>query len=258
MVKGGYILQPRVFGESDASKLPPVTRELWFLLLRGVSHKTGGKYQRGSGFFSLSDIQESLSWYVGYRKMIYSKPQLTKSLRRLCEGSMIATAKATRGVYVTICNYDYYQDPKNYESNGEGSTKVSRKKQEGHAKNKNVEEVRIEEVKETPTSPAKPDSCPHQEIINLYNSKLPELPAVRVWNDSSKKNLRSRWREDKERQNIKWWSDLFDTISESDFLMGKVTEWRASLTWIVGPKNFEKIMNGQYVNHSKQSFGGDW
>jgi len=137
MIHGGYILQPRLFGESDASKMPPVTRELWFYILRKVNHKKIGKFNRGQGFFSLTDIQNDLSWYAGYRKMMYSKPQLTKSLRRLREGNMIATMKATRGVIVTVCNYDIYQDPKNYEGNAEGSMKVPRKKRPGRTKNKN-------------------------------------------------------------------------------------------------------------------------
>ena len=80
--------------------------------------------------------------------MRYSKPQLTKSLRRLREGNAIATSKATRGIYITILNYDYYQDPANYESNTEETTKVSRRKREGRTINKNVKEVKNKECKE--------------------------------------------------------------------------------------------------------------
>lgn len=137
-IRGGYILQPRCISKSDVSKMPPVTRELWNHLLRNVNHKDKGKFKRGSGFFNLGDIQEALCWYVGYRKMVYSKPQLTKSLRRLCGDNMIATAKATRGLFITICKYDFYQDPGNYEGNGEGHAKETRRKREGHTKNKNV------------------------------------------------------------------------------------------------------------------------
>jgi hypothetical protein len=136
-IRGGYILQPRLFGDSEASKMPPVTRELWFYILRKVNHKKVGKFNRGQGFFSLSDIQEDLSWYVGYRKMKYSKPQLTKSLRRLRESNMVETMKATRGVLITVCKYNYYQDAKNYERNDEGQPKETRRKSSGRTKNKN-------------------------------------------------------------------------------------------------------------------------
>ena len=115
-----------------------------------------------------------------------------------------------------------------------------------------------EEPKDKPSSPAKADSCPHVDIIDAYHRILPSLPFVNVWNDTSKANLRSRWREDKERQTVEWWENFFYGVAESDFLTGKVKDWRASLTWLVGPKNFEKVMNGIYFNNQKESFGGDW
>src|SRR6056297_1006810 len=136
-IPGGYILQPRKVDESEIMHDPPVVRELWFYLLRKVNHKDNGKFMRGQGFFRFEDIQNDLCWFAGYRKMKYSKPQLTKSLRRLRERNMIETAKATRGIHVTILNYNYYQNPKNYESNNEEIAKETRKQQGGITKNKN-------------------------------------------------------------------------------------------------------------------------
>lgn len=136
-IPGGYILQPRAWDESDAAHFPPVVREIWFWLLRNVSHKDHKSCKRGEGFFTLKDMQDGLSWSVGYRRETYSKPQLTKSLRRLREEDMIETTKETRGIRVTINNYERYQNPENYESNGEGNTKETRKKREGHTIDKN-------------------------------------------------------------------------------------------------------------------------
>ncbi len=133
MIKGGYILQPRSWDSSTVANLPPVVREVWFYLLRHVSHKDDEICKRGEGYFSLEKIQKDLSWKVGYRPMKYSKPQLTKSLRRLREGNMIATPKATRGVFVSIINYSFYQTPANYESNDEETAKEPRKQREGNA-----------------------------------------------------------------------------------------------------------------------------
>jgi hypothetical protein len=130
-------LQPRKLDESEIMNEAPVVREVWLYLLRKVSHKNHGNLKRGQGFFRLTDIQNNLCWYVGYRKMRYSKPQLTKSLRRLRERNMIATMKATRGVFVTVLNYDYYQDPNNYEGNDENPTKETRRKRSGITINKN-------------------------------------------------------------------------------------------------------------------------
>jgi hypothetical protein len=131
MIKGGYILQPRKVDESEVIHDPPIVREIWFYLLRKVNHKNHKNLKRGQGIFNFNEIADDLHWFVGYRKMKYSKPQITKTLRRLCERNMIATMKATRGIIVTINNYSYYQNPENYESNGEEITKEMRRQQEG-------------------------------------------------------------------------------------------------------------------------------
>lgn len=121
-IKGGYILQPRILDKSNIMKSPPIVRELWFYLLRKVNWKDG-KLPRGTGFFQFEDIQNDLCWYVGFRKMKYSKPQISKALRRICEENMTETMKATRGVIITVLNYNHYQEPKNYEGNDEETTK---------------------------------------------------------------------------------------------------------------------------------------
>ena len=117
MIKGGYILQPRCIQEGSMAHNPPVDRELWQYFLRSVNYYKHDLMPRGSGFFRLEDIQEDLSWKVGFRKMKYSKSQLSKSIRRMKDAGVATVTKETRGMSVTICKYDYYQDPNNYEGN---------------------------------------------------------------------------------------------------------------------------------------------
>lgn len=100
-----------------------------------------------------------------------------------------------------------------------------------------------------PDGNEKSPSCPHDEIISLYHAILPELPSVRVWGKDNKANLRARWREDKERQSLPWWDALFREIKTCPFLVGGKTDFMATLGWIVGPKNFTKILNGAYRDH---------
>lgn len=172
-IKGGYILQPRCFDSSEAAHFPPCTREVWFFILRNVNHADSGKFKRGSAFFNFTDIQNALAWTVGYRIEKYSKPQLTKAIRRLCEGNMIETAKATRGVFITVLNYNKYQDPSLYEGNGEGNAKETRKQPEGvHLK----QEERIKK---------KESSSLSQERFDLFWEKYPrksgKKDAFRAW-----------------------------------------------------------------------------
>ena len=106
--------------------------------------------------------------------------------------------------------------------------------------------------KSTPLPPKRGD-CPHQEIIKIYHDTLPQLPRIQVWNDANKKTLGARWKEDPGRQTLDWWTDYFKTVSQSDFLMGRSkTDWQCpGLSWLIGPKNMSKVLNGHYRNKVK-------
>lgn len=119
MIKGGYILQPRVIQESDISVAPPCVREIWNYLLR-EANSCDAKYngytiKRGQLFRSYEDIKEGTKWFAGWRKMTYSENNMKKAMKFLRDTQRITTQKELGGVLITICKYDYYQNPKNYE-----------------------------------------------------------------------------------------------------------------------------------------------
>ncbi|MCK5605967.1 hypothetical protein KAR91_28980, partial [Candidatus Pacearchaeota archaeon] len=88
---------------------------------------------------------------------------------------------------------------------------------------------------------------PQKEIIALYHKILPSLPQIKSWPESYEKQLRMRWREDPKRQLLENWDKFFNHIKKSKFLMGENERgWTADLFWIVGPKNFAKILSGKY------------
>jgi len=107
-------------------------------------------------------------------------------------------------------------------------------------------------------SPAAPDDadepepsgvppCPVKRIIALYHEVLPELPAVRAFPDAAERMLRSRWREEPNRQTLDWWSEFFVYVRDRcPFLVGKRTDFTADLMWLVRPTNFAKVLNGNY------------
>jgi len=95
------------------------------------------------------------------------------------------------------------------------------------------------------------DSCPHQEIIDLYHRILPMGRRVRIWNEARRTKLRARWREDVKRQSLAWWEKFFTYVAESDFLTGKTgttgrPPFEVDLEWIVTPANLVKIIEGKY------------
>ena len=206
-IPGGYILQPRKIDESGVMKEPPIVRELWLYLIRKVNWKNNGKFSRGSGFFRFADIQDDLCWYVGFRKMKYSKPQISKALRRLCEREMVvtektyhafkkaqnnrtldnilkeslrrtyeetmkATMKATKGLSITILNYCYYQDPKNYEGNNEETMKATRRQQEQAS-------IIIEDLKEVEEVKEKTNTYSAEFLLfwDTFGDKKGKVPA---------------------------------------------------------------------------------
>lgn len=133
MIKGGYYIKSRKIQESKIASAPPHVREIWDWLLREVNYKDanvgGTVIKRGQTVRSFKDIQEGLSWTVGYRKETYKKWHCEIAMKWLTKELMITTTRTTRGLLITICNYDYYQDPKNYENDSETETKLKPKRQ---------------------------------------------------------------------------------------------------------------------------------
>lgn len=103
-------------------------------------------------------------------------------------------------------------------------------------------------------APDRTPDCPHQQIIDLFHKKLPSAIKVRLWTEARARSLRARWNEDPKRQNIDWWSALFDYVSKSDFLMGRVEQtmgrppFVVSLDWLVKPEKLANTIEGKYHN----------
>ena len=103
--------------------------------------------------------------------------------------------------------------------------------------------------------------CPHQKIIDLYNNILgKELSRVKskLWNGTRQVSLQSRWKEDKERQNVEWWEKYFEEVNKSDFLMGRVPgrngqqPFRADMGWLINKSNIVKVLEGKYLNKNSE------
>lgn len=269
MITGGYILQPRKVDESAIMHDSPITRELWFYLIRKVNYKDNGKFKRGTGFFNLSDIADDLHWFVGYRKMMYKKSALTKALRRLHERNMIETMKETRGVFVSICNYEYYQDPASYEGNDEESAKdqrrsngvitISKERKEEELINTTIvvlshpseethpnftpeihDDSKIGDDKiEKQTS----DRIDYKGIADYWNKNDHNMPKLQVMTEKRKGAVRARWKE----HGRKAVAAVLQKSFSSKFLNGNNREnWIADFDWIFRPNNFVKILEGKY------------
>ena len=104
-------------------------------------------------------------------------------------------------------------------------------------------------VDEKPARSKKPD-CPHQQIIDLYHEVLPMCPRVRGWTPARATQLRARWNEALERQNLDYWKRFFEYVATCDFLVGKAGNkpFFADLEWMTKAGNFTKIRERKYEN----------
>lgn len=134
----GWIKLHRKIDDSEISIKPPHVREIFLWLLRRANHHDNYICKRGQCIRSIKDIQEGLKWYAGYRKSMYSKSHCEYALNTLRNMAMIETAKTTRGLLITICNFDIYQDNSDSEPNNEIDTTPTRNQQTTDTINKNV------------------------------------------------------------------------------------------------------------------------
>jgi uncharacterized phage protein (TIGR02220 family) len=123
-IRGGYYIKARIIKDKPIQRMPPCVRETFDYLLREANHKDAQyskhNVKRGQLFRSYKQIRQDLCWNIGYRQVMYSENAVKKAMKALRDKNMVETTKALGGVLITIVNYDFYQDSKNYES-----TKVS-------------------------------------------------------------------------------------------------------------------------------------
>ena len=119
--EGGYILLARQMLESEIMNKPPLYFKLWAWMLLRAKFKPQKGLSRGQFKTSIKEMQEAMSYQVGYRKEAPSAKQIRGVYESLTKGSMIGTTKGTGGMIITILNYDKYQDPKTYEGHNEGA-----------------------------------------------------------------------------------------------------------------------------------------
>lgn len=111
----------------------------------------------------------------------------------------------------------------------------------------------LEELK-----PEEASAVPFGDIVNLYHGLLPMLPKVSKLTDTRKRQLAARWKEDKARQTLTWWSDYFRRASRSDFLTGRKqgVSWMPTIDFFFQPKSMIKLIEGGFGDDSARR-GGD-
>lgn len=118
-VSGGYLLLARILFDSWLMERPPLYIKLWVWMLNSANWKDHGKLKRGQFLTSIREMREAMSYKVGYRKKVPTVDQIRSAYEAFTKASMITTTKTTRGMVVTVLNYERYQDFKSYEAHSE-------------------------------------------------------------------------------------------------------------------------------------------
>ncbi len=138
---GGYYMKARKIQESKIAHSAPATREIWDWLLMKANHtprKSSGRLiQRGQLFCTYKDIINGLHWYRGYAKEYYTKSQCENAMKFLKKEGMITARKSTRGLVITIENYNYYQNADNYTKTTSNTVNATLPRQGSDTINKN-------------------------------------------------------------------------------------------------------------------------
>jgi len=116
-IPGGYILYARDFlGLLDEA--PLLDRVLWTWMNCRANHKDSdimhGRLRRGQLLATIPQMQQALSYRAGRSLRAPSKAAVWRALQRYRERHMIETRRTTRGLVITICQYERYQNPAHY------------------------------------------------------------------------------------------------------------------------------------------------
>jgi hypothetical protein len=90
--------------------------------------------------------------------------------------------------------------------------------------------------------------CPAQEIVDLWNKTIIDLPKVRELTDKRRKAIRTIWLKHGMTKDI--FETAFKDVQESDFLCGRTTaQWTGcGFDWILTQGNWTKVIEGNYKN----------
>ena len=128
MSEGFVSLHRKILQSPFWNATTPCTREVFLWLLLEANHcdreSSGRMINRGQTFRTRQQIADGLAWKVGYRTEMYSLKQVDTALINLKAEKMITVEEEGeqgrknkhRGLLITICNYDYYQNPDNFKS----------------------------------------------------------------------------------------------------------------------------------------------
>lgn len=243
-IQGGYYLKARKIQESMIQRQPPHVREIWDWLLMNANHKdkkyNGFIVKRGQLFRTYQEIRDGLHWMIGYRKMMYNENHTKKAMKALRDNHMITTSKELGGVLITILNYDFYQNPKNYERTNEitneSTTKEPIKNHPLPDNNKNDKNVK--ECKNVNNTALQLSELLFS--LMLKNNPKAKKPNIEKWSEHIDKLIRVDGRKPEEIEFVIQWTQQ-DDFEISNILSTQKLRKRFDQLWLKANKSKSNV-----------------
>ena len=203
----------------------------------------GVMIERGQAVFGLDSLSKALG---------YSIQQIRTAINKLKKTGEITVQSPTRHFSVaTIHHYSLYQDIEEQSADNKQITNNQQTDNKQITNNQQTDNtiIRREEGKE-----GKEGKKEYTSVIGDFNRICQNLPNVKAINPTRKGRI-DRAAEILRRYGASF-EELFARAEASDFLTGRVKDWRANFDWILKPENLTKILEGCYDNRTVQANKG--
>ncbi|MRT92387.1 hypothetical protein [Ancylomarina sp. 16SWW S1-10-2] len=195
---------------------------------------------------SYKNIRDALQWFVGNEEMKYTKRCVASVMKYLRLRGMVETFKTTRGIIVTICNYDRYQKegsstvPAEFQA---GSSTVPAEFQAGSTINKNEKNEKNENNGKNNIAPQEGDIVKDKSHVSFKPPSLADTQSFFTTNGSS----------------IEAAEDFINFYESKGWLVGKtkMKKWEAAARgWIKRSSQAEQsnISKSNYLKHDHDEF----
>ena len=167
-MRGKFFIEREIF-ESDIWEKPSHFLKIWFWIIGKANYKEvkkGGKiYRRGEFLTSFEETIEANKWKIGWRTERLTKDQVWEAYDFFRRTQRITTKKTTRGLWVKVLNYDYFQTLSPNEANNEPNSEANRVATVSqHGKRKKEKK----DINNEPSSPVR-------EIIAYFRDQVKEI-----------------------------------------------------------------------------------
>mgnify|MGYP003150694280 CR=1 FL=1 len=95
---------------------------------------------------------------------------------------------------------------------------------------------------------ASPKKLGAQDVVDLWNKVCPSLGKVIKITDNRRQKINERTKEDF--NELEDWKKYFVSYERSNFLTGRIGNWKATFDWSLVPRNMVKVIEGNYGNDS--------